>query len=377
MPSPAAGATAVAARSASPQGDPVIRLDSNENPYGPSDSALRAITGSMPESNRYAFTAMQETAQAIAEGAGVATDHVTLGCGSSEILEAAVNAFAWSDRALVTAAPTFELPRDRASAIGAPVREVVVDGRGRVDLDGMLARVDGAGLVYLCNPNNPTSTVHAASDVTSFIERVHVRSPRTVVLVDEAYHEYVDAPGYATAIPLAVADPLVVVTRTFSKIHGMAGLRIGYAVGQPDTVRRLRPWSGSELAMSVLSAAAARASLADTARIEEQRALNRSARAYLLDALTRAGCAAFESDANFVMADVGRDSRSFASACAARDVRIARPFPPLNHHARITVGTMEETRRAAAVMAEVLATPPHITAGWPRPKWMDDVVWEC
>ena len=109
----------------------------------------------------------------------------------------------------------------------------------------MLDRVAGSGLVYLCNPNNPTSTAHAAGDVQTFIERVHARSPRTTVLIDEAYHEVRQTPAYATAIPLATADSRVLVARTFSKIHGMAGMRVGYAVGQPSTLDRLRPgWAG-------------------------------------------------------------------------------------------------------------------------------------
>ena len=253
--------------------DSVIRIGSNENPYGPGASALSAIGEALPEANRYAFGALGDTVDAITAHLGVARDHVALGCGSSEVLDAAVSAFTSRESGLVTASPTFELPAERARAAGAPVVEVRVDAHGRLDLDGMLDRVTGSGLVYLCNPNNPTSTSHAAADLQAFIERVRNRSPRTTVLVDEAYHEYVESPAYATAIPLATADPGVIVTRTFSKIHGMAGLRIGYAVGQPATVRRLRPWLGG-MTMSVLSAAAARASLADRAHIARQRVLN-------------------------------------------------------------------------------------------------------
>ena len=357
--------------------DSVIRIGSNENPYGPGASALSAIGEALPEANRYAFGALGDTVDAIAAHLGVARDHVALGCGSSEVLDAAVSAFTSRESGLVTASPTFELPAERARAAGAPVVEVRVDAHGRLDLDGMLDRVTGSGLVYLCNPNNPTSTSHAAADVQAFIERVRNRSPRTTVLVDEAYHDYVESPAYATAIPLATADPGVIVTRTFSKIHGMAGLRIGYTVGQPATVRRLRPWLGG-MTMSVLSAAAARASLADGAHIARQRVLNAEAKAFTLAALARSGCTAYASDANFVMVDVGRDSRAFGSACAARQVRIGRPFPPLDHHARIGLGTIDEMRRATAVFSEILAAPPDVTARWPHPDdWLDDIVREC
>jgi histidinol-phosphate aminotransferase len=349
----------------------VLRLGANENPYGPAPSALRAIGDALPESNRYAFSAMSDTAAALAEHLHVPASHVVLGCGSSEILEAAVSAFTSRDKALVTAAPTFELPAARAASLGAGVTDVRVDERGRLDLAGMLDRAPGSGLVYVCNPNNPTSTVHASKDIQAFIDDVHRRSPGTVVLVDEAYHEYVEAAGYASAAPLTVTDPGLVVTRTFSKIYGLAGLRVGCAVSQPATLARLRPWLG-DMTMSVLTAAAAGASLADAAHVERQRSLNHEARAFTLDALARAGCTAYDSDANFVMVDVARDCRSFAAACAARGIRIARPFPPLEHHARITIGTLDEMRRATAVFAEVLATPPAVTARWPGAVWSED-----
>jgi histidinol-phosphate aminotransferase len=354
----------------------VIRIGANENPYGPGASALAAIRGLLPEANRYAFRAMADTSAAIAAHLGVPPAHVALGCGSSEILEAAVSAFTSPDAGLLTASPTFELPADRARESGAPVVEVPVDAHGRLDLDAMLDRAAGSGLIYLCNPNNPTSTAHTAGDVQAFIDRVQARSPRTTVLVDEAYHEYVETPAYATAIPHATADPRVVVARTFSKIHGMAGMRVGYVVGQPATLRRLGPWMGG-LTMNVLAAAAARASVADVAHIGAQRALNRDAKAFTLEVLARAGCTAYTSDANFVMVDVGRDCRSFASACAWRQVRVARPFPPLDRHVRITLGTMDEMRHAAVVFAEVLAASPDATARWPRPDWLDDDVQEC
>jgi histidinol-phosphate aminotransferase len=358
------------------QGTEVIRIGANENPHGPGPSALAAIRDSLPQANRYAFRAMADTSAAIAAHVGVPGAHIALGCGSSEILEAAVSAFTSPDAGLLTASPTFELPSDRAREAGAPVVEVRVDAQGRLDLEAMLDRAAGSGLVYLCNPNNPTSTAHAAGDVQAFIERVHARSPRTVVLVDEAYHEYVDMPAYATAIPVATADPRVLVARTFSKIHGMAGMRVGYVVAQPATLRRLEPWLGG-LTMNVLAAAAARASVADLAHVEAQRALNREAKAFTLASLARAGCTAYTSDANFVMVDVGRDCRFFASACASQQVRVARPFPPLDHHARITIGTLDEMRRAAVVFADVLSGPPDATARWPLPDWLDDDVQEC
>jgi histidinol-phosphate aminotransferase len=333
-----------------------IRLHSNENSHGPGAAALTAIQRSLTESNRYAFEALGRLQSAVAGHVRVSPRDVVTACGSSDLLDAAVSAFTSPGRGLVTVSPTFEAPGERAAAAGAPVVSVPVDAAGRLDLDGMLAHADGAGLIYLCNPNNPTSTVHTASDVRAFVERVGARAPDAIVLVDEAYHEYVDHPGYASAVPLAVASPSVVVTRTFSKIHGMAGLRVGYAVGHPATLGRMRPWL-STFGLSSPAIQAATASMADTAHVAAQRALNRDARRFTVEALARAGCSAFASDANFVMVDVGRDCRQFAAACAGRGIRIARAFPPLLQHARITIGTMDEMRKATAVFAEVLDAP--------------------
>jgi histidinol-phosphate aminotransferase len=355
------------ARVAAPAAGRLIRIGSNENSYGPGPAARAAIERSLGEANRYPFGAVGELEEALAEHLGVSRGEVVTGCGSGEILDAAVSAYTSPERGLVTAAPTFEPPAGRAERLGAPVASVRVDGEGRLDLQGMLDRSAGAGLVYLCNPNNPTSTVHGSTDVRGFVEQALVKSPSASVLIDEAYHEYVQSPAYATAIPLALAHPGVIVTRTFSKIHGMAGLRVGYAVGQRATLAPLRHWL-ADGGMGIVGALAARAALGDTAHLASQRALNGEARQKTLAAFERAGCRAFASEANFVMVNVGRDCRQFASACLERGVRTARPFPPLMQYARISLGTLEEMARACDVFAAVLAEPPSATAAhWAAP----------
>jgi histidinol-phosphate aminotransferase len=335
----------------------IVRIGSNENPFGPGPGALRAIQDNLKEANRYPFRALGELNEAIASSLRVDSSQVVVGCGSSELLDAAVAAFTSADRALVTAEPTFEAPAGHAAERGAPVLSVRVDASGRLDLDGMLDRSARCGLVYFCNPNNPTATVHGAEDVTGFVEHLHVRTPGATVLIDEAYHEYVDDPAYRTAIPLAIGDPRVIVTRTFSKVHGMAGLRVGYAVGQAETVRRLRPWIGS-LSMSILGASAARASLGDAAHVESQRAVNRRTRASALKAFRAAGFTAFDSQANFIMVNIRRDARAFGAACLNRGIQIGRPFPPLDQYARISMGTPDEMTLAMRVCLDVLSQPP-------------------
>ena len=347
----------------------LVRIGSNENGSGPGPAALEAIRAGVSEANRYPFATIGELVSSIASTLKIDSSQLLLGSGSGELLDAAVTAFTSSDRGVLTASPSFEMPAMRAQSLNRPVVAVRVDSAGRLDLDAMLAASGAAGLAYICNPNNPTSTVHSGADVEAFVEGIHKRSPEAVVLVDEAYHEYVDFAAYHSLVPLATTDPRVVVTRTFSKIHGIAGLRVGYAVGVPETLSRLRQWVDA-LNMNTIGVAAAHASLGDTAHVAQQRQVNHDTRARLLDALVKAGHPAFESNANFVMVHVGRDPRSFAAACLAKGVQVARPFPPLMEHARITVGTPQEMERATRVFLDVLAQPPaSVATGSPVTAW--------
>ena len=332
-----------------------LRLDSNENPNGPGRAALDAIRDMFGESPRYPDMATTDLAQTIATHHKVSADQVLLGCGSGEILRMASYAFTAPDRALVTGAPSFEDPVHHSEMMRAPIRAVAVDRALRLDLGRMLDESSGAGLVFLCNPNNPTGTVHGATAVREFITEVNRRSPGTVILVDEAYHEYVDDPDYATAIPTALANPKVVVVRTFSKVYGMAGLRAGYAVGMPETLNAMRRHRLPNN-VNVLASAAAVATLPDTRHVAREVRLNREAREFTRKSLASMGFDSPVSNANFIMVPIGRDSRAFREACAKHGVLVGRPFPPLTTHARISIGTMEEMRRAMDVFRQVLSS---------------------
>lgn len=363
----ATGASAAAPRqsgAANPIAGP-IRLSSNENSYGPGPRVLEAIRRETTRVNRYPFGTARQLARALAAHLEVTPAHLVLGCGSSEVLQAGVTAFTAAGRGVVTAVPTFELPAGRAHQLGRSVVEVPVDASLALDLEHMAGRSAGAGLVYLCNPNNPTGTVQSGQAIERAVEAILRKTPDAVILIDEAYHEYVGHPEYRSAIPLAAANPQVLVSRTFSKIYGMAGLRVGYAVGRPETVGRLRPYL-DDLSLSHLSGAAALAALGDNDRTAEQRRLTGEARDRTARVLRSAGCRVVDSEANFLMADVGRDIRVFRDACRARGVEIARPFPPLQSWARITIGTSAEMDRAADVFRAVLAEPvPHSAAVLP------------
>ena len=285
---------------------------------------------------------------------GAPQESIVLGAGSQEILKSAIRAFCTPFRPLVTASPTFENPTGTARRMCVPVHEVKVDNQFRLNLEEMLAVVRGAGLVFLNNPNNPTATIHTAKVVQNFVERVKRISPDTVILIDEAYHEYVTNPEYATAIPMALAMPNVFVARTFSKAYGMAGMRIGYAIGDADTVKPLArlkmPYN-----VSVFGIAAAMAALNDAKHIDEETARNTEVRAFTVKALDDLGCKSSESQANFLFVDIGRPAADFRDACAKHGVLVGRDFPPFEKtHARISLGTMDEMRRAGAVFRAVL-----------------------
>ena len=293
--------------------------------------------------------------EAVAKAPGVPVDHVLLGCGSSEVLRVAVDAFTSPAKALVTAAPTFEDAADRAKVLGVPVRAVPVMGDLRLDLPTMAAQAGGAGLVFVCNPNNPTGTVYPAAAIADFVRRVKRDAPDATVLVDEAYHEYVDDPAYATALPLALEMPGVVVARTFSKAHGLAGLRVGYAIARPATIEAMsRHLLG--IGINALGATAALAALGDRELPSRERRLNAEAREYTTRFFEGRGYRVTPSQANFLMVDVRRDPKAFQDACREQKVLVGRPFPPLKTHARVSIGTMDEMRAATEVFARVLGS---------------------
>ena len=331
-----------------------LRLDSNENPNGPGKVALDAIRNMFSESPRYPDVAGVEIQEAIAKHFKVPTDHVLVTCGSGEVLRIGVYAFTSPDKALVTGLPSFEDPVRHAQISRAPVHEVPVDANLKLDLDGMLSKVPGSGLVFFCNPNNPTTTVHGATTVKNFIAEVHKRSPNTIVMMDEAYHEYVDDPTYATALPIALQDPNVVVVRTFSKVFGMAGLRLGYVIGRPETLRQMQRHKLGN-AVNVLAAAAGVATIQDTAHIQKEVQLNKAAREFTRKAFEGMGFKSADSHGNFLMVAIGRDSRAFKDQCAKHGVLVGRAFPPLTTHARVSIGTMDEMKKAVDVFRQVLS----------------------
>lgn len=334
-----------------------VRISSNENPLGPGPAAVAALRGEYGSIMRYPMNARisgNDLRQRLGEMYGGGAENVVLAPGSSEILRNAVRVYTGKGRPLVTAECSYESPKRTAEYFGAPVKAIPNTGSLGLDLDKMAGAAMGAGLVFLCNPNNPTGTVHSLADVTDFVDFVKKESPYTAILLDEAYYDYVTDKSFDTGAGLAMKYRDVFVGRTFSKAFGMAGLRIGYAYGQKDTVAKLAPLALT-FGASILSIAAAMGSIEDPEYIRNEVKRNDAARQFTLDFFSNNGLDPVPSQTNFIFVNIGRSAKSFREACAEKGIMVGRDFPPYeDSHARISIGTLEEMQRATAVFAEVL-----------------------
>ncbi len=341
----------------------MICLSSNENPLGPGKTVMKAVRAAFGEGGRtpgrYSSSG-GDLIDATAKKLGVKPENIVLGCGSTQILRTATHLFTARDKALVGTIPTYEECAGYAEMMGHPVRAVALDGNFKMDLGKLADAAKGAGLVFYCNPNNPTATYVGAKATRDFLARVNRESPDTTILVDEAYFEYVTDPDHDTHIGLALENPRVVVARTFSKAYGMAGLRLGYAVGHADTIKKMRDWdagTGSS-SLNVLALHAGIAAIEqDATFITAERARNTAARDFTMKWFAERGMKPTASQANFMFVNIGGPVKEFRDACRARGVLVARDFPPFEKtHCRLSFGTMDEMKKAVAVFGEVLGT---------------------
>jgi len=332
-----------------------VRIDSNENPYGPSPKALEAMSRSQRVSARYPDALEDEVTAVLAQLHHVDPEQVILGCGSGEVLRMADMAFLSPGKSVVAAEPTFEAVLAFARVTRADPIKVPLTSDYRHDLARMAAACNGStGLVYVCNPNNPTGTIVRKEELGNFIQRV----PRTtVILVDEAYYHFVEDERYASAFEWIASHPNVLVVRTFSKIYGLAGMRLGYGVGSKEIISAMRPhriWSNANAA--VLEAALA--SLADTGNLARcRRAMNESRRALCVE-MEKDRRATIPSQANFVMIDVGSDVQPVIAALRQRNVLVGRKFPSLPNWLRVSMGTPEEMQQFVAALRAVVPAKP-------------------
>jgi len=353
-----------------PPGVEGIRISSNENPLGPGKAAIDAILGKFPEANRYPFNSSPLDADLeilIARLNTAKRENVVLGVGSQELLKNAARVFLSPTKHLVIPSPTYGDPAGFAQNLlkvtikTAPVNEKTL----KTDLSALLPHVKGAGLVYLCNPNNPTGTINSAQEIKDFIAEVKKQSPTTGVLIDEAYCDYATDPGFATAIPIAISTPGVIVARTFSKAYGMAGVRIGYALGDAATIKKMSAWR-MPYNVNTFGVASAVASLNDPQHIKDESARNKAVRDFTVKALADLGFTSTDSQTNFIFTDIGKTmtAAAFREGCAAKGVMVGRDFPPLEKQwARISLGTMEEMQKATEVFRSVLKSSTTTSSG--------------
>jgi histidinol-phosphate aminotransferase len=327
-----------------------IRLAYNENPFGMSPKAKEAITANWSEHSQYNLASIPELQKTFAQSVGVPPEYVLITQGSGEVLDIAAIAYGLHGREVVTSWPTFEgLPR-YAEAMGSVVHKVGLTKDLDHDLAALDARITNAtGLVFMCNPNNPTGILPDQAKVRDFVRST---AHKALVVVDEAYHDFVDAPGYSSMTDLVLKGENIIVSRTASKIHGIAGLRIGFAIARPDIIARLGAcMTGTPNAFGV---AAATASIRDTTYQDFVRARNKEGRELLTKTLQGMGKRVAPSQTNFVFFQSGVPVETVQARMKAKGFLTGRPFPPYTDWCRISIGTPDEMKQLVAVLPEAL-----------------------
>ncbi len=329
----------------------LIQLNSNENPYGPSERALRAMSETQAVAARYPDSLEEEMLDALAEHHRIGPSRIVLGCGSAEILRLCDAAFLAPGRTVVAAQPTFEAVLEYAGVHGGLPVKVPLDADFRHDLPRMAAACDArTGIVYVCNPNNPTGTIVPGDAMVGFLGKVPTSA---VVLVDEAYHHFVEDASYRSMEGVLDRFPNLIVARTFSKIHGMAGMRLGYALTSEALAKKLRQhgfWGN--LNATVL--AGGLESMRDVGHVERQRQRMNATRRWLVGELHREGRRTIPSEANFLMVEVGSDVKPIVAAFKEKKILVGRRFPALPTWLRVTIGTQEEMAAFLAALRGIV-----------------------
>jgi len=353
----AAGLTeaAFAQRAAVPGAAPAdtVWLNGNEFPEGPPQVSIDAMARAITESNRYHYQEFPAFYSALAASEGLTAEQILVGAGSSEILHAAVDAFTSPTVPFITPWPTYEAAPELAEFARHLVIKTPLTAAHSFDVHRLAAEAEkaGGGLIYLCNPNNPTSTITTNDDVAWLVANL---PKNTYLLVDEAYLHYATSPEVASAIPYMKQGKNVIVSRTFSKIYAMAGLRVGFAAARPDLIDRMAPYRNN-----VISFVSARAVLAalelGPKLIEERRAKIDDTRSQLCSWLRSKGISFITPQANFVMIEAGRDAKEMQGLMLGKGVAIGRPFPALNTMIRVSIGTDAEMAKFRHVLSELMA----------------------
>jgi histidinol-phosphate aminotransferase len=320
-----------------------VLLNRNENAYGPSEKVLTVLREAAPYSKRYPRTECDVLIQKIAALHSVKPEQVVLGPGSSGVMRSVATVFLGPGKKLVQASPTFPMLGTFARPGGVEVVDVHINKRYQHDLDAMLARAgDSAALIYICNPNNPTGTLTPRKDIESFIRKLPAK---TMVLIDEAYHHFVNPNGeYTSFLDQPLDDPRVMVARTFSKVYGLAGMRVGYVIAFPEVARRLDA-QRLQVDVTAVSARASAAALDDSEYVRLAIKRNADDRQEFLNRVNGYMMRALDSHTNFVMLNPMRLPEQVIKHLEANNVLVGPLIPEMPGYVRVSLGTPAEMEK--------------------------------
>jgi histidinol-phosphate aminotransferase len=327
------------------------RLYANENPFGPSDLAKKAIMDTLPVVCRYPMRAMGDLTSKIAAYEKIKQENILLAAGSTPLLMAAALAYCKPGTNVVSGDPTYADLPSKAAKYGANWVKVPLTTDYKLDLEAMEKAIDAnTTLVYICNPNNPTGTVVDTAALRSFVDRV---SKKTMVFVDEAYNDYMADPQGSTLIPMADANPNIIIARTFSKIYGFAGIRIGYIVTQPDTIKKLLLYTEASMSIATTTLQAAIASYQEREYMDGVLKKTTESKEFLYSVLKKEGYTYVPAIANFVIFPIKMDGKQFTDEMMKRSVGVR--YWKFNNQdwCRISIGRMDEMEAFAAAFKEI------------------------
>jgi histidinol-phosphate aminotransferase len=331
--------------------DKIIRLSANENPYGPSPYVREKITAAFDKACRYPSGEIPGLTKKIAEKEGVSPEHILVTVGSTEGLKIAALAYLQKGGELVAPEPTFEAMLNYAEACGAFVHRVPVNKELGIDLESMEKRCNAdTKMVFVCNPNNPTGTILPADEMIHFCTKM---ANRTMVFSDEAYFDYINEKDYPSMTVLVKNDLNVIVSRTFSKVYGIAGLRIGYLIARPDIIKRLENFQVDNPNMLALAAAHAAMDEKEFYNFSLQK--NNDSKKLITNTLDQLSLPYTQSHANFVFFKSGIDISEFGKKMLQHNIKVGRPFRPLLDWCRISTGKTEEMQAVVSALKKVYA----------------------
>ncbi len=328
------------------------KLNANENPYGPSPMALSAFNSSVSQSNRYAWDELFELTEEIAEFEGVQPENIVLGPGSSDLLEKTAICYFMDGGNIISADPAYMSLIKVAQEAGAEWKSVPLKEDWSHDLEAMKKAVDSdTKLIYICNPNNPTGTITDSKELVNFCREM---SKKTTVFIDEAYLWFLEDGAKQSMVSLVNEGCDVIIARTFSKIHGLAGLRIGYAVANTKSIEKIQRITRAGMGISLPSVYAAKSALKDVAFIEKSRSLNFKARAYTYGTLIDAGFNPVESHTSFMIFPIDMEGKEFLNRMRMNSVAV-RAFEFMdNIWCRVSIGTLSEMELFLKSVKDVL-----------------------